>query len=570
MHVPPDRSPTDSPYRWLFSFVRPHRGRLACVLFLSLASTGLALTVPYFTKLLIDDGLLRGQYETVVKICFLLLVAGLFSSLLGGLNRLQYVKVSGHILFDLRESVYRHLQRLSPSFHARIRRGDVLTRIDGDVAQIQRFGVDTVLAAINGSIALAGTLALMITLSWKLSLLAFIMLPAQFLFLKAIRPSVETQTRNLRERTVDLTSFFIDRLSSMKLINAVGAEAREASRLAGLNRLFLSDLLRLERTQYLAAALPRFLSSLAIAGVFLIGGYMAVKGSLTVGSLIAFSIYLTRATGPVQTLLGLYVASRRARVSLDRVLELMVEAPAVSDPQDPVDLPADASGHIEIENVSYQYAPEETQVLVDASAVIPGGSKVGVMGPSGIGKTTLIDLLHRYYDPSQGRIRLDGTNIREFRLRDLRRHIAVVAQDTIMIPGTIADNIRYAVPTAKDSDIVEAATSAQIAHFIELLPNGYETEIGQRGDNLSGGQRQRIAIARALLQQPLVLILDEATSEIDTEAEARIVEEIDRLFADRTRIIISHRKETLHGADLLLEIANGRLNAVGAVAKGAV
>ena len=570
MNLPRDRAETDSPYRWLFSFVRPHRGRLACVLFLSLASTGLALTVPYFTKLLIDDGLLRGQYETVVKICLLLLVAGLLSSLLGGLNRLQYVKVSGHILFDLRESVYRHLQRLSPSFHARIRSGDVLTRIDGDVAQIQRFGVDTVLAAINGSIALAGTLALMITLSWKLSLLAFIMLPAQFLFLKTIRPSVETQTRNLRERTVDLTSFFIDRLSSMKLINAVGAEAREASRLAGLNRLFLSDLLRLERTQYVAAALPRFLSSLAIAGVFLIGGYMAVKGSLTVGSLIAFSIYLTRATGPVQTLLGLYVASRRARVSLDRVLELMVEAPAVRDPQDPVDLPANASGHIEIENVSYQYAPEETQVLVDASAVIPGGSKVGVMGPSGIGKTTLIDLLHRYYDPSQGRILLDGTNIREFRLRDLRRHIAVVAQDTIMIPGTIADNIRYAVPTAKDSDIIEAATSAQIARFIEGLPNGYETHIGSRGANLSGGQRQRIAIARALLQQPLVLILDEATSEIDTEAEARIVEEIDRLFADRTRIIISHRKEALHGADLILEIANGRLNAVGAVAKGAV
>ena len=567
MNLPRDRAETDSPYRWLFSFVRPYRGRLAYVLALSLASTGLALTVPYFTKLLIDDGLLRGQYETVVKICFLLLVAGLFSSLLGGLNRLQYVKVSGHILFDLRESVYRHLQRLSPSFHARIRSGDVLTRIDGDVAQIQRFGVDTVLAAINGSIALAGTLALMITLSWKLSLLAFIMLPAQFLFLKTIRPSVETQTRNLRERTGDLTSFFIDRLSSMKLINAVGAEARESSRLAGLNRLFLSDLLRLERTQYLSVAVPRFLSSLAIAGVFLIGGYMAVNGSLTVGSLIAFSIYLTRATGPVQTLLGLYVASRRARVSLDRVLELMVEAPAV---RDPVDLPANASGHIQIENVSYQYAPEETKVLVDASAVIPGGSKVGVMGPSGIGKTTLIDLLHRYYDPSQGRILLDGTDIRALRLRDLRRHIAVVAQDTILIPGTIAENIRYAVPTAKDSEIIEAATSAQIAHFIELLPNGYETEIGSRGDNLSGGQRQRIAIARALLQQPLVLILDEATSEIDTEAEARIVEEIDRLFAGRTRIIISHRKETLHGADLILEIANGRLNAVGAVAKGAV
>ena len=544
---------------WLFSFVRPHLGRLGGVFLLSVAASGLALVQPYVTKLLIDDGLIAGDFGMVALLCGAMLAAALIGAALSALNRWHYITASSRILFALREHLFRHLQSLSPAFYARVRTGDLMARLDGDLAEVQRFAVDSALALLNGVIVLIGAIALMLALSWQLSLIAFALLPLQLLLLRALRPRIESMTRDLRAQASDLSSFLFERLSAMKFIQSVAAEGREARQLSGLQDGYFLGLRRLQMFNLAATTAPTLLTLLGTVGVFLAGGAMVIEGGLTLGTLIAFTAYLARATGPVHTLLGLWVAMKRAQVSLERVGAIAAERPAVAEAEDARALPEGGAGTIEIEGVSFAYPDQPEPVLEAASARLPGGCKVSVAGASGAGKSTLIDLLQRHFDPAAGAIRLDGVDLRSLRVAELRRRVAVVAQDCVLLPGSVADNIRYAAPQADDAAVRAAAEQAGAAGFIEALPQGYDSEVGARGLKLSGGQRQRIAIARALLQNPLVLILDEATSGVDTETEQAIGAAIDRLFAGRTRLFIGHRTTLSGDADLLLEVAGGRL-----------
>jgi ATP-binding cassette, subfamily B, bacterial len=549
-----------STFKWLGVFVRPHKRRLAGVLCLSLLSTSLALAQPYITKLLIDRGLLARRMDIVVLLCGVMLAVAVVAMLLSGANRLLYTDVSARILFAMREAVYRHLLTLAPTFYSRMSGGDLMARLDGDVSEIQRFCVDSVLAGVNGVVALAVTLVLLVSLNWQLSLLALLLLPAEMLFLRAMRPRVEEKTRRLRERASELASFFFETLPAVKFVQSVGAEDRELGRLRGLNNAYRRDLLGLQIVNFATGAGPNLMTSLSGVVVFVVGGYYVVGGRFTLGSLIAFSAYLGRATGPVQTLLGLYVATRRAQVSVARVMELTRAEPAVTAAVRPIRLPKEARGEIRIDGVTFGYGDGTAPVLCGADMFIPAGRKVGVVGPSGVGKTTLIDLLQRHYDPSAGRILLDGVDLRELDLAELRRRVTVVAQDTAIFSGSVMENIRYAAPDADDAAVRRAAERAGIDEFVRSLPRGYDTEVGPRGIRLSGGQRQRLAIARALLQDPLVLVLDEATSAIDLETEARISDEIDCLFPDRTRLVVTHRPQTLRNAQMVCQLVEGQLS----------
>ncbi len=545
-------------YLWLLGFLRPHGRRLALVLLLALLATGLGLVQPYLTKLLIDDGLIAGRFAVIVGLCGAMVAVGLAAAALGALNRWHYVALSGRVLFALREAVYRHLQRLSPAYYAATPQGDLLARLDGDVGEVQRFAVDAPLAFINGIIALFGAVGIMLWLDWRLALIAFLVLPCEVLFLRWVRPLIERRTRGLRERASSITGFLVDTLGAMKLIQSARAEGREARRFESLNAGYLDDLLRLQMTNFAATSIPGLMITLATAGVFIIGGYWLIQGEISLGTLIAFSIYLGRAAGPVQTILGLYVALARARVSLARVRELTFARPAVEPPARPRALPPTAGGEIRFEQVTFSYPDSGEQPQLDRmDLLIPAGAGVGVVGPSGTGKTTLIDLLARHYDPDAGRILLDGVDLRALDLDMLRERIAVVAQDTALLPGTIAENIRYACPQASDAAVRKAADRAEVASFARDMPRGLDTQVGARGLALSGGQRQRIAIARALLLDPLVIVLDEATSSVDRRTEARIIEAVHELFAGRTRIIVSHRREALAGLDAVLTLSGG-------------
>ncbi|WP_448646144.1 ABC transporter ATP-binding protein [Pseudomonas mohnii] len=545
-----------SALRWLYSFVRPHRLAIAGLLGLSVSASALVLVQPWLTKLLIDDGLLARNFPMLVLIAGLMIVAGLLGTALSGINRYLHTRLSGRMLFALRDDLYRHLQTLSPSFYGQRRIGDLMSRLDGDVAEIQRFAVDSLFSAVSSVIGLVVALAMLLTLSWKLSLLALVLIPLDVLWLRWMRRKVERDVRQLRERSADMSSFMVETLPVMKFIQSAGQQQREARRLENLGQGYMSQLLCLQVTEFFTQAVPGTLTSLSRACAFLIGGYWVVQGTWQLGALIAFSTYLGMAVGPVQSLLGLYVAIQRMTVSLGRVMELRGEQPTVLTPATPQPLPA--SGDLRFDDVHFSH-PGRSTTLRGIQASIPYGLKVALSGGSGVGKSTLIDLLQRHHDPQSGRVLLGEVDLRELDLFQLRRRIAVVSQDIVLFRGSLADNLAYAVPDASREAIAEVARLAQLDSLIASLPEGLDSPLGERGQQLSGGQKQRIAIARALLQDPLILVLDEATSAVDEATEREVIEAIDRLFAGRTRILISHRPSTLADADLRFELLDGVL-----------
>ncbi|MBD9588629.1 ABC transporter ATP-binding protein [Pseudomonas sp. PDM03] len=542
--------------RWLYSFVRPHRLAIAGLLALSVCASSLVLVQPWLTKLLIDDGLLARNFPMLVLIAGLMIVAGLLGTALSGINRYLHTRLSGRILFSLRDDLYRHLQTLSPSFYGQRRIGDLMSRLDGDVAEIQRFAVDSLFSAVSSVIGLVVAVAMLLTLSWKLSLLALVLIPLDVLWLRWMRRKVERDVRQLRERSADMSSFMVETLPVMKFIQSAGQQQRESRRLEALGQGYMSQLLRLQVTEFFTQAVPGTLTSLSRACAFLIGGYWVVQGTWQLGALIAFSTYLGMAVGPVQSLLGLYVAIQRMTVSLGRVMELRGEEPTVLSPVEPRSMPT--SGELRFDDVHFSH-PGRPSTLRGIEARIPYGLKVALSGGSGVGKSTLIDLLQRHHDPQSGRVLLGEVDLRELDLFQLRRRIAVVSQDIVLFRGSLADNLAYAVPDASREAIADVARLAQLDSLIASLPEGLDSPLGERGQQLSGGQKQRIAIARALLQDPLILVLDEATSAVDEATEREVIEAIDRLFAGRTRILISHRPSTLADADLRFELLDGVL-----------
>jgi len=542
--------------RWLYSFVRPHRLAIAGLLALSVCASALVLVQPWLTKLLIDDGLLARDFPMLVLIAGLMIVAGLLGTALSGINRYLHTRLSGRMLFALRDDLYRHLQTLSPSFYGQRRIGDLMSRLDGDVAEIQRFAVDSLFSAVSSVIGLVVAVAMLLTLSWKLSLLALVLIPLDVLWLRWMRRKVERDVRQLRERSADMSSFMVETLPVMKFIQSAGQQQREARRLESLGQGYMSQLLRLQVTEFFTQAVPGTLTSLSRACAFLIGGYWVVQGTWQLGALIAFSTYLGMAVGPVQSLLGLYVAIQRMTVSLGRVMELRGEEATVLTPETPKPMPG--SGELRFDDVHFSH-PGRPTTLRGIEARIPYGLKVALSGGSGVGKSTLIDLLQRHHDPQSGRVLLGDVDVRELDLFELRRRIAVVSQDIVLFRGSLADNLAYAVPDASREAITDVARLAQLDSLIATLPEGLDSPLGERGQQLSGGQKQRIAIARALLQDPLILVLDEATSAVDEATEREVIEAIDRLFAGRTRILISHRPSTLADADLRFELLDGVL-----------
>ncbi|WP_236191852.1 ABC transporter ATP-binding protein [Pseudomonas paraglycinae] len=542
--------------RWLYGFVRPQRLAIAGLLGLSVCASLLVLVQPWLIKLLIDDGLLARNFPMLVLIAVLMIIAGLLGTALSGINRYLHTRLSGRILFALRDDLYRHLQKLSPSFYGQRRIGDLMSRLDGDVAEIQRFAVDSLFSAVSSVIGLVVAIVMLLTLSWKLSLLALVLIPLDVLWLRWMRRKVERDVRQLRERSADMSSFMVETLPVMKFIQSAGQQQREARRLESLGQGYMNQLLRLQVTEFFTQAVPGTLTSLSRACAFLIGGYWVVQGTWQLGALIAFSTYLGMAVGPVQSLLGLYVAIQRMTVSLGRVMELRGEEPTVFSPAAPKPFPT--SGELRFDAVHFSH-PGRPSTLSGIEATIPYGLKVALSGGSGVGKSTLIDLLQRHHDPQAGRVLLGEVDLRELELFELRRRIAVVSQDIVLFRGSLADNLAYAVPDASREAIAEVARLAQLDSLIASLPEGLDSPLGERGQQLSGGQKQRIAIARALLQDPLILVLDEATSAVDETTEREVIEAIDRLFAGRTRILISHRPSTLADADLRFELLDGVL-----------
>ncbi|WP_172828657.1 ABC transporter ATP-binding protein [Halopseudomonas litoralis] len=541
-------------WRWVMTFAAPHWRRFMLILMLSLLVAAGGLAQPYMTKLLIDDGILAKRFDFLIWSVAALVGLALVSSLLGGLTRYLYVEASALVLHGIREAMFAHLLRLSPDFYTRVRQGDIHARLEGDIGELQRFIIDSLLSLVNNSFLLIGSVLILAWMSSELVVLLLVVLTLNALFLRFIRPRIERLTRVARECGSDIAAFFVEILGMAKCVQSFNGQRREGERLGTLHDSLRMATLRLQVVGYLAGAVPGLVLSLSISVVFLVGGYRIGEGSMTLGTLIAFVTYMQRASGPAQSLMGLYVAYQRARVSLARVREISAERPAVQSPDAALRVAVKGPGDLLLEGVSFGYPGTGITILKTLDCHIPAGSRVVIRGASGAGKSTLVDLLQRHFDPEHGRILLDGEDMRHHDLQQLRSRVVVVSQETQLFSCNLLENIRYGCHQASDEEVLAAAKAAGLNEFAEDL----EVDVGQRGMRLSGGQRQRVALARAILLRPDILILDESTTGLELHLEQQIHQKIDLLFAGRTRIFISHRALSDERFDIVVALDHGQ------------
>ncbi len=545
-------------FNWLWPYVRRHRRAILAVMALAALTSALSAVQPYLSKLIIDDGLLGKHFDLLAELCAAIVALAACGFALGALNRLLYVRVSGKILFAIREDVYSHILSLPPRFF-RIRPvGDIVTRLDGDVAEIQRFSTDSVLAVVNGVLLLIFSAAIMAAMSPGLTVVAACILPLHLLLRHRARRHVSDSTREVRESRSVITHFLVETLGAAKAVQSAGAERWERDRLSGLNQGLLRRVIRQQLVGYTIGALSSLLSHLTTAIVFIIGGWEVIHGSLTVGTLVAFTAYLARGTNSATSLMGLYTAYQRAVVSLKRVQELRDAEPMRARSAGSRSLAA-RSGPIRFQDVSFRYPESEQALFEDLTLDIAAGSKVVLFGESGVGKSTLVDLLRGFARPDSGQILLDGVDLSDFDLQSVRRRIAVLETDPLLFRGTILDNVQYGHFDAPTDRVLEVARQTGVEPFVSTLPEGYTTELGSRGAGLSTGQRQRIAVARSLLGSPFALVLDEATSNLDMAACHAMHALIDRHFEQQTRIVITHSPDAVPRADRILELRDGRI-----------
>jgi len=552
------------PLAALLPFVARYRGRLALAGLFLVVAAATTLLVPLAVRRVIDHGFSETNAEFVDNY-FAMMIAIVAVLAAASAARFYFVSWLGErVVADLRNAVFDHLLKLSPSFYDEARSGEVLSRLTADTTQIKSAVGSTVSIALRNALLFVGALVMMVVTSPSLSGLVLISLPVVVAPMILIGRWVRRLSRRAQDTLADTSAFAEETLHAMRVVQAFGQEARAGARFGeAVEVSFDAARLRLRAR----AGLTALIIFLAFASVVLIlwgGAQDVLTGEMSGGELGQFVLYAVFAAAAIGALSEVWGEVQATAGATERLAELLKVVPDIAAPADPLALPVPVRGEVAFEDVTFAYRSRPAEAAVSGIDLhISPGERVALVGPSGAGKSTVFSLLLRFYDPGAGRIVIDGVGIERLDPRDLRRCIAVVPQDTVVFAASAADNIRFGRPDASDEEVRAAAEAAQASAFIEALPKGYATQLGERGVTLSGGQRQRIAVARAILKDAPILLLDEATSALDAESEVEVQRALDRLMQGRTSIVIAHRLSTVQGADRIVVLDKGRIVAEG-------
>ena len=551
---------------FVFRFALRYKAAMAVTVAAMILLAGVELVAPWIIKTMLaavkDQVVTEAALRLIPRLALLALGAYV---LRGGLQFLRsyMAHIAGWgVVADVRKHIYAHLQRLSLRFYEDKQTGSLMSRMVNDSDMFERLISHAMPDVSVNLLTLLGVCAVLAVMSWKLMLLSLMPVPLIILAMRAFAIYVRPAFRRRQEELSHLNATLNDNLSGIREIQAFTREDSEARRIGDhINRYkrSLLDALRLMATFHPFIALS---SSLGTVVILYFGGRLVLNQALPIEDFVAFFLYLNMFYQPIMVLSNAWEGVQEALAGADRVAELLQEESDVKEKRHAVQLPLHVRGEIRFQDVTFRYARGDT-VLEDINLTIPANSVVALVGPTGVGKTTLVSLIPRFYDVKEGAITVDGTNIRDVTLKSLRRNISIVSQDVFLFHGTVKENILFGAPDAGDAELVRAAEVANALDFIRELPERFDTFIGERGVKLSGGQKQRLAIARAVLKDAPILILDEATSSVDTETERIIQEALERLMQGRTAIIIAHRLSTVRRADLIVALEGNRIAEMG-------
>jgi ABC-type multidrug transport system fused ATPase/permease subunit len=543
--------------RYLLVFVRPYTLRMIGAFVAMLITSGLTLLSPFLVKVAIDEPIANRDIEGLNQIALIMLVAFIALFIASMVQRYLLGWVGQRVLADLRHALFSHLQALPLSYHDTHIIGVTISRVISDVGVINQLLSQGLITLIGDTLLLTGIIIVMLSLNAQLALVTFAIIPVIVFVSLIFAKRAKVAFRKTRARNAHLIGDLAENLTGIRVIQAFANEDTTSERFDEVNQANRDANIEAISLSFIFLPTVEFLSMVATGVVLLFGGISVAQGSITLGTVIAFLAYVNRFFLPVQELSQLYATMQTAMAGGERVINLLNTEPDVSDKPDAIDMP-EIQGQIDFQHVHFAYNPD-VEVMSDINLNIQAGEMVALVGPTGAGKTSIANLVARFYDVTDGKILIDGIDVRDVRQKSMRQQMGLVSQDPFIFSGTIAENIRFGKPDASLDEIIQAGSLANVHAFADKLPDGYETLILEDGANLSVGQRQLISIARAILANPRILIMDEATSSVDMVTEALIQEAIQKLLANRTSIVIAHRLSTIVNADKICVVQAGQI-----------
>jgi ATP-binding cassette subfamily B protein len=543
----------------LLSYLKPYRAIVSAGILAMFVAQFATAALPWVIRMVIDNALIPAKYELLMPYIGAMAVVALFRASAHFVQRYSMESTAQKLIFDLRNSLYAHLQRLSFSYYDNAQTGQLMSRLTSDVETLRRLLGFGIVNMLSSAITFTLTLALLFGLHWKLALLSMCTMPLLLWVVTRFSAKVRPAYQRIQEQMATMTSVLQENVTGVRVVRAFAQEEAERAKFHEVNWEFFQRQLYAIRQWAYYFPMMNFISAVGTSMVLWYGGARVIQGEMTVGSLVAFNSYLLTLVGPLRMVGWVANLFQRAIASGGRVFEILDTAPAIEPRTDAVN-----SGHIQgavkFDHVSFAYGKDdERPVLDDITIEAQPGQTIALLGATGSGKSTIIQLIPRFYDPTDGRILIDGINVRDMHPDVLRRQVGVVLQETFLFSTSIAENIAYGRPDANQEEIGRAAKAARIHDFIATLPEGYKTIVGERGVGLSGGQKQRVAIARALLTDPRILVLDDSLSSVDTETEHLIQQALAELQKGRTTFVIAQRLSTVKNADMIIVLKDGRV-----------